>query len=196
MKNKVTFISEEYLKNNSIVNDNVSMSLIRPNIILAQDMHIQTIIGQKMYEELQTQVKGQSLTPENKLLLEEYVQPAVLWGTLAESTISLLFKITNKNISTKSDGNNNAISKSEADLLKSDFKQKMGWYLARLDEFICHNHQDYPTFKESMYPDVVPNHRPYNNNIYLGSGGRAPKGIRDELEVTGRFGYPVNKTRW
>ena len=52
----VLFISENYLKQNSVINDNVDMKILTPTIIWVQDNYIQKILGQDLFEEMQSQI--------------------------------------------------------------------------------------------------------------------------------------------
>lgn len=47
----VLFISESYLKNNSLIDDNVDQRIILPSIITAQDMRSHPILGTPLYDE-------------------------------------------------------------------------------------------------------------------------------------------------
>ncbi len=72
----VFFISEDYLKTNTAINENVDSGELRFAILTAQNINIQETLGQPLYEEIQFQVSGSSLTPDNKYLLDKYIVPA------------------------------------------------------------------------------------------------------------------------
>lgn len=180
---KVLFISEKTLKENTVINENVDFVLLRPTIQLVQDQYIQTIIGTPLYDELKQQISGSNLSVDNQLLLDDYIEPALLYMTLSESTIPLLYKLTNKAIVEKNSDNSNPIPFSTMSFLKNDYKQKGQWYLTRLDEFLCDQWPRYPKFKDARYPDIIPSRRPYTTNIYLGAGvpgwvGKLPQSYR------------------
>ena len=59
---KALFISEETLLDNSIINENVSYTQIRPTVIKVQEMRIQPIVGSPLYGELVTQVVSGTTT--------------------------------------------------------------------------------------------------------------------------------------
>ena len=43
------FVSEEYLLENSVINENVAYTQIRPTLVKVQDMHIQPALGSALY---------------------------------------------------------------------------------------------------------------------------------------------------
>jgi hypothetical protein len=57
------FVSEEYLLENSVINENVAYTQIRPTLVKVQDMHIQPALGSALYKEVQAQVVSGSVTP-------------------------------------------------------------------------------------------------------------------------------------
>ena len=48
----VLFISEAYLKNNTLIDDNVDQRLLLPSIKVSQDMRLHPILGTPFYEDL------------------------------------------------------------------------------------------------------------------------------------------------
>ena len=68
---KALFISEETLLDNSIINENVSYTQIRPTVVKVQEMRIQPIVGSALYGELVTQVVSGSTSALNQTLLED-----------------------------------------------------------------------------------------------------------------------------
>jgi hypothetical protein len=53
---KALFITEQDLIANSIINENVSYTQLRPTIVKVQEMRIQSIIGSDLYKEISTQI--------------------------------------------------------------------------------------------------------------------------------------------
>ncbi|NDD85797.1 hypothetical protein EBZ38_16170 [bacterium] len=93
---KALFISEETLLDNSIINENVSYTQIRPTVIKVQEMRIQPIVGSPLYGELVTQVVSGTTTALNQTLLEDYIQPAMIQWLYYELPMVLAFKYMNK----------------------------------------------------------------------------------------------------
>ena len=73
----ILLISEETLKEMSLIGDNVESQFILPAIELAQEQGLQTIIGTKLLRKLQTLVDDGSITGSTnsnyKELLDDYI---------------------------------------------------------------------------------------------------------------------------
>ena len=90
------FVSEQYLLENSVINENVAYTQIRPTLVKVQDMHIQPALGSALYKEVQAQVVSGSVTALNTTLLEDYIQPAIVQWMYFELPMVLSFKYMNK----------------------------------------------------------------------------------------------------
>jgi len=53
----VLFISETYVKNNTLIDENVDMRLILPSIKDAQELRIHPILGTPLYDDLKAKDK-------------------------------------------------------------------------------------------------------------------------------------------
>ena len=80
--NNILLISEQTLKADSLINDNVDNQYILPAITLAQDTGLQPLIGTKLFQKLQKLVNdseiGLAANAIYKTLLDDYVTP--LWN--------------------------------------------------------------------------------------------------------------------
>ena len=70
---KVLIINDETLRFFTAINQNVDTKLLRPNILIAQDYHLQRITGTKLYNTLQQQVATETIVESYTTLLDEYV---------------------------------------------------------------------------------------------------------------------------
>lgn len=168
---KNLFISEKTLKDNSVLNENVDTKLIVPAITIAQDMHLLPIMGSKLVEGLQLRIDEGSLTEDDVLLLDDYVEKALVHATMYELVDTTLFKFMNKTLGKTTDERVDSASLQEASYVKNSYRTRMNFYLERLDSFLCHNTDKYPEFNQSTFPDVVPNRQPFKTSIYLGRNG-------------------------
>jgi hypothetical protein len=62
MANFVYFISTQYLRDNSPINENVDPKLLKSAIKEAQEIYIRDVIGSGIYDELQDQAYNDTLT--------------------------------------------------------------------------------------------------------------------------------------
>ena len=77
MATPVLFISESYLKDSTLLHENIDFKYLRPIIIMCQDIYVQPKLGSTLYDEIKTQIIGSSLTVANQTLLDDYIQPCL-----------------------------------------------------------------------------------------------------------------------
>ena len=72
------YISATRLKKDTALGESVDENLIMPYILLAQDMHILPILGPELDNDLKTKIQGGTISGNDEILLEKYVQPALV----------------------------------------------------------------------------------------------------------------------
>lgn len=169
MSQKALFITEKQLKDASLINENVSMIKLRPTVIMCQEMHIQPIIGSDLYKELQTQIIGNSLSPENETLLADYIQPCLQMWVMMEAPMALGFQFRNKNVERGTDTNSREASIGELQRLMDNYRNKAEWYSERVTRFLLANTTDYPLFNSpsSNIDTIIPTRRNYTGGMVL-----------------------------
>ena len=56
------FISQQYLKDKSLINDNTDWELLQPSIIMIQDLYLQQVLGTPLFEDLQDKITANTLS--------------------------------------------------------------------------------------------------------------------------------------
>jgi hypothetical protein len=183
----VLFISEQYLKDNSVINTNVEFKQLRESIMTAQDMQIQQAIGSPMFEELKTQVIANTVTAANLILIEDYLQRAIMYWVLADSPLLLSYKFTNKGIISHNSDNAVNASQNEINFLAQNYKKKAEWYTERVTAFLCANSTLYPTYAGAI-PEggISPNQNEYTSGIFVGARPQ-------QQRLSGGYGIDVFK---
>jgi len=167
----VLFISEDYVKNNSIIDENVDMKLILPSIRDCQELRIHPILGTPLYEDLKSKISAvpPTLTANDTTLLDDYIAPCMLQWTVYECSVSMLFKYRNKSIGTKSSENSNPIDFNQLQFLRDEWKNKAEEREARLINYLCENDNLFPKYTESS-DDLTPRKTAFQTKFYLGGG--------------------------
>lgn len=181
MSANILFISEQTLKDRSLLQDNVDPKLIKPTIKMAQDMYIEPILGTGLYRELQDQIANDDLSTENKTLLDNYITDCLCWYVQAEMVMSLGFKFTNKNVLRKTSENSDVPSISELFDLEERTKNKAEWYAQRITNFLCEYNENYPLYDNpGNGVDIIhPNQTSYTAGMYLGDTKKDYKNYSD-----------------
>ena len=89
-------ISHAYLKDKSIIDDNVDMKKLNPTIEDVQLLKIKPLLGSDLYDLIVTEASGGTLTIDNKLLLDEYILRIMTNYIVSWSTDILKYRFMNK----------------------------------------------------------------------------------------------------
>lgn len=132
----VLLISEDYLKTESFLDDNVSGKYLLTAIKLAQDVELQSIIGTVLLESIQKKVLDNQIDgSENKAykkLLDEYIQPFLLYQVLSEIVIPISYKMSNFGVMQSSDEKDYAVDNKQINLVRTYYRDKANVYKERL----------------------------------------------------------------
>lgn len=166
---KAALISIEILKDNTILNENLDDSILISGLQSAQDINLQTIIGEGLYNTLQDMVISGEIDSNTKYknLVIDYIQDFLKYQTLSETIIPLTFKFKSKGVVTNSDNTSgvNPISLKDAQVLVNFYQDRASFFGKRLSD-----HLNSGTYKE------------------YGSGILKPKSVYN-------IGIPLNKRR-
>jgi hypothetical protein len=167
----VLFISEETLKQETIISENVDPKLLVPTIKEAQNIYLLPILGTSLYNQLVTQVSSNTVSAANITLLDTYITPTLVKYCIYESILPLSFKFQNKNIATKNSEFSNQASMEDLRYLLDYTKNRAEWYAERLSNFLLANTSTYPLYltqQNANIDTIYPNSNNYQNGMYLG----------------------------
>ena len=137
----VLFISENKLKKSTTINGNVDVELLRPYMKVAQDIHIHPKLGTDLYNKLQSDITGSSLTGNYQTLVEDYIQDALVHWTLYECIPFLGYKIMNKNIVRKTSEQSENAGLDELNYFIQPSKDNSGNIIKSNTYFHAHKHK-------------------------------------------------------
>lgn len=169
----VLFITEQYIKETSIIDENVDMHLINQVIKEAQDIHIHPILGTGLYNDLITKIIADSTLASQtayKTLLDSYIQPALKYWVIYEGIDVFTYKFMNKSIVKKNSENSQPIDSGEVIRLMERWKNKAEWYSERLTKYLIANIETFTLYSNpgSTYDTIVPSKSNFDCGIYLG----------------------------
>jgi hypothetical protein len=170
----VLFVSEEYIRENTVFNNNVDIKTIEQSALDAQNMHIQPILGTTFYEELQLAYSAQTLNPD-EIILMGYIKPCVAYNAASMTLPFLTYQIQNKGPQTLSGDFSGPIDSSAFHFLRKEIQNRAEFYTQRLVAYLCKNANLYPSYisSENASNDMAPNHQKsgYKNQIGLYPNG-------------------------
>tara|TARA_R110000782_G_scaffold71112_1_gene142704 strand:+ start:117 stop:632 length:516 start_codon:yes stop_codon:yes gene_type:complete len=167
--NKVLMLTADYYKRNSVVNLNVDEELLHPQIIKAQNMRIEKILGTNLFDTVLTEIDAQSYTARIITLLEDYIQPALVEWVTYTALPYLNYKITNKSISKKSSDNSEPSDLNEVNYLRQNIRDDAEYYSERITKFLESNKDIYTEYinGNTDCDDIKPSKLNFISGIYL-----------------------------
>lgn len=136
----ILLISEDYIKTHSGLNENIWGSYLTPAIITAQDIKLQSILGDTLYEALLNIVENGRISASDrrayKSLLDGYIQPYLMWATLSDLVPIIAIKMANIGTVISNDEHIQNISLEERNLLQKFYEDKADFYCRRLQDFL------------------------------------------------------------
>ena len=173
MKN-ILLISEDNIRTYSNLNDNVWGKFLLPAIREAQEMGLATIIGECLYNKL-CDLVGNDLIDDDlyvayKDLLDNYVQPYLIYQTLTNITPLINGKMGNIGTVTTNDEHIINLSQGELDLVQNYYRERADFYQIRLQNWVKNNSEAFPELNCNC-GSPQPNLDRANNSVGLWLGG-------------------------
>jgi len=139
------FISEAKVRGFSDINESLDDKLITNAIREAQDIVIQPIIGTILYNTLTTKIDNSSLSGSYQSLVDDYVQPALLYASLYNITENTFIRTRNNGLLTPNGGeNSNSVDKQIYDVKRQSIENKKQFYCDMLSRYISQNSNEFP----------------------------------------------------
>lgn len=142
---KILLVSEDYVKTNSGLNDNLFGKSLLPAIREAQDVYMQQIIGTTLYEKILNLVDegtiGDDANALYKELLDNQIRPYLLYRTIVQVIPISNVKLSNYGATLSSDQYLVNLSQGDTELIENHYLYLADFYCRRLQEFIL-NHCD------------------------------------------------------
>jgi len=133
------FTSEQYIKDNSIINENVDNKYITNTITLCQKLYLKNLLGTALYNEIAGEINAGSVSTDNQTLLDDYLQDVLLYRVLQEGIMYFTYKIENKSVVRKNSDNSTPIDQDDVFMLKDDFKDKAELFEDRARKYLLEN---------------------------------------------------------
>lgn len=179
----IYLISEQYVKQNSALMQNVEKQFIEQHVLEAQNLDMYHFLGAELYSTLMDAwqvyrealgtATGSAPLPEDVIeqrlitLTYDYIRPMLLYFTLHYSMYDLYTKHTNKGTVEQSSQSSVPASFDAVEKQRKDYRNKGEVYATRMLEFLQRNAAAYPEFASSnTCNDGAPN--AFTETWYLG----------------------------
>lgn len=163
----VLFVNEDKLKSSTAINYNVDTAFLLPFLKIAQDKHLQIILGTKLYNKLQAEITAGTLTNPYKTLVDDYIQDAIIHYALVEALPFISFQIKNGSITQKNSENGTAATRQDVDYLVQKERDSAEFYGQRIVEYLCNDSSLFPEYSQNTGADLNPISNAYYTGIKL-----------------------------
>jgi hypothetical protein len=153
---KALFITLKELKRKSIIDGNLDPDKIIQFVEVAQDTYIQTQLGTKLYDQLQSEVINDTVTSVNQTLIDSYIKPMLIWYSQATYLPYAAFQISNGGIYKHRAENSDSANQEEIESLVDQAKITAEFYTQRFIDFMDQNSSDYPLYTASQEGGMNP----------------------------------------
>jgi len=183
----VLLVSEGKLKAFTNINKNVDIDAIRAELSVAQDLHLQPLLGTKFYKHLLSQVSstGNTFNADELELVNEYISPFLINVSYFEMIPHLHYRTMNRGIVQGDMESAQSVDAETMKYLRGIQKQRAEFYKQRLQDYLItgegqNKFPDYLTYStlDGMIPDKSSK---YNSPIVLNH--------------TTRYGYSKQRLR-
>lgn len=166
MKNKIYFVSETDIKAATVINLNVETQLINAAILDAQELHVQEILGSKLYKAVQNKIVDGSISATTnssyKELLDDHIIPSTIHWTVAEALPYINFKMMNKSVGQQASDNTTPVDLDTIKYLQSQSTSKAEFVTQRMADYLVANYNNFPEYHNQVnIDDLLPKTNAY-----------------------------------
>ena len=187
----VLLVSAEKIKSFSSINENVDEALLLSNIQVATDIGLQTLLGTKYLNHIKNAAQGNTLTPAETTLLQDYIQPYLIQRSYYESLPQIWSRVMNKSVIVGNTEGGSPVTASEMRYLRSITQDRYEFYAARLMDYLKNNPNDFPQYYSYTSTDgMPPTKENYFNGIHITNAmprKLPPKGIKGYLDPSSDY---------
>ena len=157
MSAKALLISREDFIRNTLVSGNIDFDKVIQYIEIAQDIFIQELIGTRLYDKIQADILGDTLSGDYEILVKKYIKPTLTQYSLLEFLPFSLYTIGNKGVFKHTSEASNAIDQEDYKRLLESTRDTAQHYAKRLVEHIKAYPTKYPEYFTNNRDEVRPN---------------------------------------
>lgn len=144
MYKSVILLSENAIKDNSIITNNLESKYIQQAVILAQEMCLQPLLGTTLLNEIYAQVQDDDIEDRIKTLLDDYIQPILLNAAISNIIVNVSMKIKNLGVVNTNDTNVNNFGLKDIQWYKAQYDYNADFFINRCRDYLVQNKEQFP----------------------------------------------------
>jgi hypothetical protein len=143
---QLPLISKELFKQYSPVTSNTDIAEFVPYIGIAQELHIEPLLGEPLMRELKEQIAANSLTPQNSSLILK-IAPAFSFYAVYQALPFHWAAIVNKGVTIRESENSKGVDIKDIAQLRQWIKNDAAILARQLTAFLQRCKADYPLWR-------------------------------------------------
>lgn len=154
---KALFISREDLIRYTPVSGNLDFDRVIQYIEIAQDIHVQGLLGGNLYTKLQNDVINGTLSGQYETLVKNHVKPLLCHYAFLEFLPFAQFTVGNKGVFKHTSESAETLNSSDISMMTETTRDTAQHYATRMVDYLCNYPTDFPEYlvntKEQMNPN-------------------------------------------
>lgn len=160
-------MGETYLKQMTIINDNVDMKIITPTIEDVQRLYIEDVLGTQLFNQILSQIGSNTVSSANQTLLNDYILPFMKYYVLMEVSPVFKMRYMNKGLMVKSSDNSQPASQEEMLYIMDRWRDNAQKLANKCTAYLADNTTTYPLFLTNYrYYESQPNQNNFSSGFY------------------------------
>tara|TARA_R110000764_G_scaffold48504_1_gene107700 strand:- start:101 stop:601 length:501 start_codon:yes stop_codon:yes gene_type:complete len=155
------------LKKNSVLTGDIDDDKLTYVIKNAQNIHIHNYLGTDLYEGLQERSIANTLTADDSKLIDNYIEPALVFWSLSEYVYTGAYNISNRGILKHTDEQSETATRDEIVSLAQSYEKTAQHFSERLIEYLCEKSSLYPEYNTNTGSDINPDKSSSYGGLYL-----------------------------
>lgn len=152
-------ISEDTIKSNTTISDNLEGKVLYSTIQRVQDIKLQAIIGTELYRGLQERIANNTLTDADKYLLDVFIQPFLLESIIADLYFESAGQLHNAGLIQPNDQHYYQVDRDNRLTLQEQHLNYADQYKKLMQQYLSENQTLYPELEGSdldyLYPEQL-----------------------------------------
>jgi hypothetical protein len=150
------FVSRDEIVKFTALNGNIDTDNFLQWVKVAQDIHIQSYLGTKLFKKINDDLVAGTLAGNYLSLTNVYIKPMLIHWSLVEYLPFAAYTISNKGVYKHNSETSDTVNKEEIDFLVEKERSIAENYSRRFIDYMSFNQSLYPEYNTNSNADVYP----------------------------------------
>lgn len=158
------FVNKKDLKRYTIIDGNLDENVYLPMIEIAQETHIQSLLGSDLYRKIEGDIASSSLSGNYLTLVNSFLNKATIFYALTDLVVISGYDLSNNGLGRRTSENKDQVTENEVDILQRKYRDWAEHYANLAIKHICNNISNFPEYNTNDSEDIYPANKAYSTN--------------------------------